>query len=64
MALLIESLAADMARIAVEIEKLALYAGNGRSITTDDIAALVPDARATTIFALVGALGRRDRARS
>jgi DNA polymerase-3 subunit delta len=64
MALLIESLAADVARIAVEIEKLALYAGPGRSITMDDIAALVPDARATTIFVLVNALGRRDRARA
>ncbi len=64
MALLIESLAVDMARIAVEIEKLSLYAQGGRSITTDDIGALVPDARATTIFALVGALGRRDRARA
>jgi DNA polymerase-3 subunit delta len=30
----------------------------------DDITALVPDARATTIFALVNALGRRDRARA
>jgi DNA polymerase III subunit delta len=64
MALLIESLAADVARIAVEIEKLALYAGPGRTITTDDIGALVPDARATTIFVLVAALGRRDRARA
>jgi DNA polymerase-3 subunit delta len=63
-ALLIESLAADVARIAVEIEKLALYAGPGRAITTEDIGALVPDARATTIFVLVGALGRRDRARA
>lgn len=61
--LLVEALGADVARIAVEIEKLALYAGN-RVIGTDDIAALVPDARATTIFALVNALGRRDRARS
>jgi DNA polymerase-3 subunit delta len=64
MALLIESLAADVARIAVEIEKLALYAGPGRQITAEDIGALVPDARATTIFVLVGALGRRDRARA
>ena len=64
MALLIESLAADVARIAVEIEKLALYAGPGRKITTEDIGALVPDARATTIFVLVAALGRRDRARA
>jgi DNA polymerase-3 subunit delta len=61
--LLVEALGADVARIAVEVEKLALYAG-GRTVFTDDIAALVPDARSTTIFALVNALGRRDRARA
>jgi DNA polymerase-3 subunit delta len=61
--LLVEALGADIARIAVEIEKLALYAG-ARTISTDDIANLVPDARATTIFALVNALGRRDRTRA
>lgn len=60
--LLVESLGNDMARIATEIEKLALYAGGDRPVTVDDISALVPDARATTIFALVAALGRRDRA--
>ncbi len=63
MDLLIEALAADVARIAVEIEKLSLYAG-GRTVTVEDISALVPDARATTIFVLVSALGRRDRARA
>jgi DNA polymerase-3 subunit delta len=47
----------------VEIEKLSLYAGN-RAIGVEDITALVPDARATTVFALVNALGRRDRARA
>jgi len=61
--LLVDALGADIARIAVEIEKLALYAGS-RAVTTGDIAALVPDARATTIFALVNALGSRDRTRS
>lgn len=61
--LLVESLGADMARIAVEIEKLSLYSGN-RTIGVDEVAALVPDARATTIFALVNALGRRDRTKS
>ena len=61
--LLVESLGADVARIAVEIEKLALYAGQ-RPVGVEEIAALVPDARATTIFILVNALGRRDRARS
>jgi DNA polymerase-3 subunit delta len=61
--LLVEALGADIARIAVEIEKLALYAGNCL-LTADDIAALAPEARAATIFALVNALGRRDRARA
>ena len=58
---LVEALAADVARIAVEIEKLSLY---GKPITAEDLPLLVPDARQSTIFALVNALGRRDRARS
>jgi DNA polymerase-3 subunit delta len=58
---LVEALAADVARIAVEVEKLSLY---GKPITVDDLALLVPDARQSTIFALVNALGRRDRVRS
>jgi DNA polymerase-3 subunit delta len=61
--LLVEALGADIARIAVEIEKLSLFAGN-RTVTVDDIGALVPDARATTIFALVNAVARRDRVRA
>jgi DNA polymerase III subunit delta len=61
--LLVEALGADIARIAVEIEKLALFAV-GREVSVDDITALVPDARASNIFALVNAMGRRDRARS
>ena len=62
--LLVEALAGDAARIAIEIEKLALFAGRERKITADDIASLVPNARESTIFALVGALGRGDRKRS
>ena len=61
--LLVEALNADIARIAVEIEKLSLFGGQ-RTIGVDDIAALVPDARSTTVFALVNALGRRDRTRA
>jgi DNA polymerase-3 subunit delta len=61
--LLVEALGADVARIAGEIEKLSLYAGK-RTVSADDIAELVPDARSTTIFALVNALGRRDRTRA
>jgi DNA polymerase-3 subunit delta len=58
---LVEALAADVARIAVEVEKLSLY---GKPITVDDLALLVPDARQSTIFNLVNALGRRDRIRA
>ncbi len=58
---LVEALAADVGRIAVEVEKLSLY---GRPITAADLPLLVPDARESTIFALVAALGRRDRAGS
>lgn len=61
--LLVEALAADLTRIAVEVEKMALYT-QGRPVTEDDVALLAPDARAATIFALVAALGRRDRSRS
>src|SRR5579883_1269852 len=62
--LLIEALGADLQRIAVEIEKMALFAPPGSVLTVDDIATLVPDARTTTVFALVSSLGRRDRVRS
>lgn len=58
---LVEALAADVARIAVELEKLSLY---GKPVSADDLPLLVPDARQSTIFALVNAMGRRDRARS
>ncbi len=61
--LLVESVASDAGRIANEIEKLRLYAGV-RKVTADDILRLVPNAPASTIFALVGALGRGDRKRA
>lgn len=64
LALLLETTGGDVARIAVEIEKLRLYVGNSRKVTSENIAALVPDAQATTIFALVAALGRGDRTRA
>ncbi len=64
LALLLEATGGDASRIATEIEKLRLFAGTARKVTADDIAALVPDAQATTIFVLVAALGRGDRSRS
>ena len=60
---LVEAVGADVSRVAVEMEKLSLFAG-GRTVGVEDIAALVPDARASTIFVLVNALGRRDRRRA
>ena len=59
--LLVEAVAGDVARVATEIEKLSLYTGGARPVTEDDLMTLVPDARASNIFALVAALGRRDR---
>jgi DNA polymerase-3 subunit delta len=61
---LAESLGGDVGRIATEIEKLATFAGPARTIAIQDVAGLIPDARETTIFELVSALGRRDRARA
>jgi DNA polymerase III subunit delta len=55
---LVEALGADVARIAVEAEKLSLY---GKTVMAEDLPLLVPDARQSTIFALVNAVGRRDR---
>ena len=61
---LVELLAADVARIATEIEKLSLYAGTERRVTEEDIYKLAPSAKASTIFALVNALARNDRGAS
>lgn len=60
---LVESLGADAARIAAEIDKLAVWA-QGRPVTAADIAELVPEARSSSIFELVEAVGRRDRVRA
>jgi DNA polymerase III subunit delta len=63
LALLLEATGHEASRIAAEMEKLSLFA-NGRKIEAEDIAALVPDAQSTTVFAMVAALGRGDRARA
>jgi DNA polymerase-3 subunit delta len=63
LALLLEATSGEASRIATEIEKLKLFAGD-RKVTADDIAALAPDAQSTTVFAMVAALGRGDRGRA
>lgn len=62
--LLVESVGAESARIELELEKLSLLTQGARSITAADIAAMTPDARGATVFALVGALIRGDRTTS
>jgi DNA polymerase-3 subunit delta len=64
LATLLDATGGDASRIAMEIEKLYLFTGGTRKVTVEDIAMLVPDAQATTIFALVAALGRSDRTRA
>jgi DNA polymerase III subunit delta len=62
--LLVEVLASEPLRIVAEIEKLALYAGTERPVTSEDIQRIVPNARTSTIFSLVNALARSDRTAS
>jgi DNA polymerase III subunit delta len=64
LALLLDATGGDASRLETEIEKLWLFTGGARKVTAEDIAALVPDAQAATIFALVAALGRGDRSRA
>jgi DNA polymerase-3 subunit delta len=61
---MVDLLGADAMHIATEIEKLRLYAGDRKRIDAQELAALVPDSSVSTIFALVDALGRRDRLRA
>lgn len=61
LAVLLEAVAGDANRLASEIEKLSLYVENGRAVTLDDLRLLIPNAAQSTIFALVNALGKRDR---
>jgi DNA polymerase-3 subunit delta len=62
--MLVEAVDADASRIAIEIEKLRLWAGPNGTVGMEDLASMVPNARGSTIFALVAALGRNDRSRA
>jgi DNA polymerase-3 subunit delta len=45
-----------------EVDKLRLFVGGERPVTMEDLRVLVPNAAQSTAFALVNALGKRDRA--
>jgi DNA polymerase III subunit delta len=59
---LLDAVAGDASRLASELEKLSLFIESGRAVTMDDLRLLVPNAAQSTIFSLVNALGKRDRA--
>lgn len=61
LAMLLDAVAGDANRLEAEIGKLALYVGTERTVTAEDLRALVPNSSQSTIFALVNALGKRDR---
>jgi len=61
---LVEMLGSDMARLANDLEKLALYAGGEREITAAEIEVLVPEARQRGAFEFSDALARKDRQRA
>ena len=62
LATLLDACAGDANRLSSEIEKLSLFVGETGSVTADDLRTLVPNAAQSTIFSLVNALGKRDRA--
>ena len=61
---LLEAIGANANRLVNELEKLSLLVGEGGTVGEEMIANMVPDARETTIFALVAAMGRKDRNQS
>ena len=61
---LVDTLGSDMARLAGELEKLALYAGPESEITGKQIELLIPEARQRGVFEFSEALSKGDRLRA
>lgn len=60
---LVEAVGADLARLALALDQLALYAG-ARPIAVDDVDDLVADTRERSVFELTDAIGAADRGRA
>jgi len=60
---LVEVVGADLARLSLVLEQLALYAGD-RPISVDDVDDLVADTRERSVFELTDAIGAGDRRRA
>jgi DNA polymerase III subunit delta len=56
---LVDAVGADLSRLALVIEQLALYAGD-RAVTGEDVEDLVADTRERTVFELTDAIGLAD----
>jgi DNA polymerase-3 subunit delta len=61
-ALLVENLGADRDVTRREVEKLALYVGEQKEITREDVLACLADAPAANVFKLCDAVGAREAA--
>jgi DNA polymerase-3 subunit delta len=60
---LVDAVGADLSRLALALEQLALYAGD-RPIAVDDVDDLVADTRERSVFELTDAIGAADRPRA
>lgn len=70
---LVETVGADLSRLALAVEQLGLFVGNpgskdpggsGRAVTSDDVDELIADTRERSVFELTDAIGSGDRARA
>jgi DNA polymerase-3 subunit delta len=60
---LVDTVGADLSRLALAVEQLGLYA-TGRAVTTDDVDELIADTRERSVFELTDAIGAADRPRA
>ncbi|MEP0841613.1 MAG: DNA polymerase III subunit delta [Phycisphaerae bacterium] len=63
-ALLAELVGTELGLLDAELEKLALYVGDRRTITADDVKALVGQQREEEIWGIMSAIAAGDRARA
>ena len=61
---LVDTLGSDMARLAGELEKLALYVGPDGAVSGKQIELLIPEARQRGVFEFSEALSKGDRLRA
>ncbi len=60
--LLCELAGSDLSVVADALERVSLYVGRGQPLSEEAIGACVANLRVTTVWELVGAVGRRDAA--